>query len=274
MTPPPRRGVSEDSPRSDGHGTWRRRLPASGRRAASETIGFVFVFAIIVAMISTVYAVGFEGLQDIRDAEQVNNAQRAIEVLRDNVEDIAVRGAPRRATEIKLANAEIRSGTVATFEIEVQGHSTLSYEVQPIVYDDDARGQIVYSNGAIFRQGDGGSAMTHSPHFVIGSNRVVLPIVQTWVEGVEPPGASASLSGSSTVLVTTDSENRGVPIHNTSDEGKDVTITITSSRADAWDQYLSDQGMSCSISGDQVTCTLNDVEKAYVIRTLIGWDVV
>ena len=76
-------------------------------RSQSDVLGFVFVFAIVVSTIGLVFATGFTGLQDARDFERVNNAERAFEVLRDNVGDMIYRGAPSRVTEIKLASASL-----------------------------------------------------------------------------------------------------------------------------------------------------------------------
>lgn len=74
-------------------------------RGVSDTLGFVFVFAIILSTVAVVTTIGMAGLQDTRDVERVNNAERAFDILGDNMEDIADRGAPSRATEVKVEEA-------------------------------------------------------------------------------------------------------------------------------------------------------------------------
>ena len=91
-------------------------------RGASETIGFVLVFSLIVLTVGVVLTVGYTGLQDARDAERVNNAERAFDVLADNIEDITDRGAPSRGTEIRLAEAAIGPG--APTHINISGFNT------------------------------------------------------------------------------------------------------------------------------------------------------
>ncbi|MFC7136780.1 hypothetical protein ACFQRB_10335 [Halobaculum litoreum] len=79
-------------------------------RAQSDAIGFVLVFSLIVLTVGTVYAAGYPALQDLRSDEQLENMERAFEVLDDNVDDMAREGAPSRATEIKL-NGECSRST-------------------------------------------------------------------------------------------------------------------------------------------------------------------
>ncbi|MDZ7702032.1 MAG: hypothetical protein U5J98_08165 [Halobacteriales archaeon] len=76
-------------------------------RAQTETLGFVLVFALITASIGLVYATGFTGLDNAREFEQTNNAERAFEVFADNIEDIVEWNAPSRSTEIRLADATL-----------------------------------------------------------------------------------------------------------------------------------------------------------------------
>jgi hypothetical protein len=91
------------------------------RRAVSETLGFVFAFALIVTTTGIVFTVGQGGLQNAQDQERLNNAERAMDVLAQNMNDLNRRSAPSRATEIRLSEASIAYGDPVTFTSRSRG---------------------------------------------------------------------------------------------------------------------------------------------------------
>ncbi|MDY6818873.1 MAG: hypothetical protein SVG88_09440, partial [Halobacteriales archaeon] len=164
-------------------------------RGVSETLGFVFIFALIVSSVGIVYTVGVSGLEDVRAAERVTNAERAFDVLGHNFEDMIHRGAPSRATEIKLADAQlyVDDPIVVNVSAHVEGDPNTNFstevEVEPIIYQaDDSK--IVYTNGAVIRQDGDASVMSREPDLLIEPNRSTLPIVQTRSDESENIGGS------------------------------------------------------------------------------------
>lgn len=243
------------------------------RRGVSESLGFILVFGIIVSMTSLVYVTGFADLQDTRDFEQANNAERAFNVLKANVEDVNQRGAPSRGTEVKLTDSKLYTADPVSINVTVHesgdplNNATFSPNVSPIVYEGDD-GVIVYSNGAIFRKSSGGVAMVEQPAFVVSDDRVVMSLVQTY-----PEGGMQSMSGSKTVLVRTLNDHSD-GISDVLDEPDadeyNVTVTIVTPRADAWARYFEDEGFDdCNVTGDTVVCWKDGVEHVQVTRTRI-----
>ncbi|USZ68804.1 hypothetical protein NGM10_03485 [Halorussus salilacus] len=221
-------------------------------RAVSETLGFVFAFALVTASVGAVYTTGIGGLQDAREDEQVTNAVRAMDVLADNVRDVTTADAPSRATELKLSGATLRYGDPV--EIEVQANTTdpdddrnATYRTttRPLVYDAPA-GEVVYANGATFRVDDGRAAMRSEPGFVVGEgeeNTSVVPLVLTY-----PRGDSGGVGGSGTVLVV--AHRQSVELDGRFDTPAEsgetdarINVTVDSPRADAWGRYFEAQGM-------------------------------
>ena len=76
-------------------------------RGVSEIVGFILVFSLVLGTITLVYASGLSGLDDTRDAERITNAERAFDVLANNFQQMGRGEAPNRATEIKLAEAQL-----------------------------------------------------------------------------------------------------------------------------------------------------------------------
>lgn len=242
-------------------------------RGVSESLGFIFVFGIIVVTVGTVYATGFNGLDEAREFERANNAERAFDVLKANVEDISKRGAPSRATEVKLADANLRTGPPATVTVNVTDSSNpsdsseLVVDVVPMIYETDSGQQIIYANGGLFRRSGSGVVMKQQPAFVLSEERVVLPIVHSRTRG-----GNLSVEGSTTVLIRADHRTSNVNVAR-SESTYDVTVNVTSSRAGAWGRYFQQEGLSCPVQTDtDVSCELSNVDRVHVSTTRIVWD--
>lgn len=247
-------------------------------RAVSDSLGFILVFAIIISTVGAVYIGGFQSLDDARQYERMNNAERAFEVFADNVEDITQRGAPSRATEIKLAEASMQSGPSREIRINVSpsgqpGGRNNSWGYEPLVYESqtDRSNEMAYELGANFRSSTGGTTMSERPAWVIGEDRVIIPVVRTDHDG------EGSITGSETILVRTQAAgSRDVWTANKTGS-TDVTINISTPRADAWRAYMKSQSpeVTCppSENGDgQAYCTIEDVETVYVTVVRIRYE--
>lgn len=221
-------------------------------RAQSETLGFVLVFALIVASIGIVFTVGFSGLQDVRDTERVNNAERAFEVMADNLEDITQRGAPSRATEIKLADARLSVEGPTEVSVNVpDGGFNATYRVRPIVYDADTGESIVYEQGAVLRTSAGGGVVLHESVLLMNESRTVIPVVQTRLSG------NGGVSGSGTVLVRADHVETALEYDNSS--SNTVWLNVTSPRAEEWRSHLDEKpDVTCEPrSGNTTSCSVS-----------------
>lgn len=236
-------------------------------RAVSDVIGFVLVFSLITMTVGAVYATGFSGLEDARDAERVNNAERAFDVLAHNVEDSDRSGAPGRSTEIKLADASIDFGDRTNVSVTVDGTTTYE-QFSPIVYEADGT-RIVYENGAVIREESDGAVMRREPSMAFrerdGERSTVLSIVNLNRRG------GGQVAGSTTVLVRTRLQSGPgarttlLSTPRTFDSGKTVTLNVTTTekRAVVWERYVEDNANwasdPCSqkdvATGTAVVCT-------------------
>lgn len=289
--------MSDWRPRASG---WR---PSASERGVSDVVGFVLIFALITSTVAIVYAFGFTGLEDAREEERVSNAERVFDILADNVDDLYHRGAPSRATEIKLADASLGYGSATSLTVEVtNAPSTPVYSttLDPVVYEPtDSRVRLVYENGAVFRErrGEGGVAIERpgSVFRTDGTTRTaVIPFVQTRQTG------SPGVGGSSTVRIRTESAGSEVlgalstPSNATADpdgddsdeadpdpdgDGSDeyavrYTVETSPTRAPVWERRLEERipdswrSDACSVSGGTVTCTVA-VERLYVTAARI-----
>ena len=258
-------------------------------RAVSDVVGFVLVVSLIISTVGVVYVFGIGGLQDTRDAERVNNAERAFDVLSNNMADLSQRNAPSRATEIKLSEADLGFGQPTVVNVSVTNGSTTNFtrkEVVPIVYSPPGSpSSLRYSNGAVIRTDRTGATMLSRPdtQFVTqaGDRVVLVPIIET-----RAGQDTGRIGGSTTALIRATTVTSGVLLSKVdadpSQPALDVTIDVTSgdeTAAIAWERYLESEipaawdtdgdGDVCSRTAGEVSCTLT-VDATYVSRTGIS----
>ena len=245
-------------------------------RGVSEVVGFVLIFSLITLSVGAVYAVGFTGLQDARDAEQLNNVERAFDVLDDNMADIVENDAPNRATEFRLYEADMTVGEPTRITVNIDG-SPDSYSVAayPLVYQ--AQGSPTsfrYVGGAVIREDRNGAIFLNEPSFLLresgGTRTAVIPLIETRSQG------SQAVGGTGTVLIRA---NRVLAETLTARTGSntdiELTVESTPTRAPLWAAYLNNKigdayGIQpCTASGDTVTCDAFTVQRLYVTATRI-----
>jgi hypothetical protein len=232
-------------------------------RAANEVIGFVLVFSLITATVGVVSVVGFDGLEQSRDAERVDNAERAFDVLADNVADIYYEDAPTRATEIKLSDAELllaSNPSPTELNVNVNGTQVPLVSPRPLIYrsETDSDSRVVYEAGAVFRVDGDSAVMLREPPMVLREGQSIVTLVTTQGD----PGQA--VGGTTTALVRAE-ELESETLYPSGGAGAsvsdNVTISVqtTDARAPAWERYLeSEVGWrddACGLQGtNRVNC--------------------
>jgi len=242
-------------------------------RGLSEVLGFALVFALVVSTVILVAIIGFGSLEETRDAEELNNAERAFDVLADNMADIYEEGAPSRATEISLQSAQLQVGDPIMMNVtainESGGSEVNQFPIDPIVFKSgDSR--VIYAGGATFRTQGGNGLMIGEPPLVNASDNLLLPIVQN-----RHRGAITSTSGQTVRVRAVSRQRRPVPGFNEDPtDHQKIILNVTSPRADLWETYLAEQQqLSCDRPReDNVRCTVDDPESVFLTRTLIIYE--
>jgi hypothetical protein len=240
-----------------------------GDRAVSDVIGYVLVFSLVSLTVAVVSVAGVSALEDARNNEQINNAERAFDVLADNMADIHNEGVPSRATEMSLAEAALSTQTTAT--INVSGWSgtgtnfTVVRESDVVVWE--AQGgpptRIVYAFGTVLRsQRDGGTVQRAGP-FEFDTGRTILPIVHTRTRDTQRfSGGIARVRGAEGV---TDIGYRG-----DATALSNLWVNVTTEHATTWSGYLDDRdGTTCTVRSapgdhERVTCELAGRTELFV----------
>lgn len=230
-------------------------------------LGYTIIFGLVIMSIGFVLFLGFDSLEDMRDAEQATNAERAFDVFADNMADIYQENSPSRATEIDLGDGQILFPNRITINVSVRDGGTLEtheYRVQPIEFRVTSDSSLVYEGGGVFRDTTDGGLVLQQPPLVASDSRVHVPIVQTTTD------AGQSIGGT-TVLVRGKSTDRSVLVADTTDTYDAVYVNVTSPRYGFWEEYLAGStGLSdCETDddGEWVECRDDDLDDAIVFVT-------
>lgn len=248
----------------------------SDERAVSETVSFVLVFSLVIATVGIVTVAGFDQLEDRRGEERIRNAERAFDVFAANMEDISQRGAPSRATEIKLADAELLYGDAVTMTVSVNvslaGRANDSLTTtRPITYSSGST-SLSFTAGSVLRSDREGSRMLIEPGNVISREATVLqtsdlrPVADT----------TTSVGGDTVVLIRAKRTSQVVTLVRRTPV--EVNVTITSPRSAAWARHFEAEvaaagnaarGDVCqSVGPDTVSCHFV-TRELYVFETRI-----
>jgi hypothetical protein len=250
---------------------------AGDGRAISDSVGYLLVFSIIITTTGMVYVGGYQGLTEVRDFRQMENSQRAFEVMATNMEDITLRDAPRRTTELKLSGNTLTFADdvrvqVAIFPTGEPGEKRIVENVtlEPLVLRAGPEAAVTYSSGAIFRRSPGGVAMVSEPSMILRQDRLVVPVVET-----QPVGTS-QVEGSASTTVGVRAELVARESLVTNSTGTTIWLNISTPRADAWRQYVRQHTESswrdCPAGENNATrvrCKLRGLDHVFVSRIAV-----
>lgn len=241
---------------------------AGNERAVSEVLGFVFVFALVMSMVALVSVAGFDMLTETRNAEQVNNAERAFDILAENVAQMHQEGAPSRATEISLTNAQLYVGDPVWINVSADPTDARTnpaarseHEIDPIVYEGEEGSRLVYAAGGVYRMPEEGSYAVRESPFLLSEDGASVSVIRT--NASEQP-----VIGGSTILVRTQRTDRSVEFGDTTGTYNDVWINVTTTdrRRGLWEDVLDSSITTCQTpASDTVACELTTMpDQLYV----------
>ncbi|MFT4882055.1 MAG: hypothetical protein ACI9HI_002075, partial [Salinirussus sp.] len=225
----------------------RNRSPVSDDRGVSEVVGYVLIISLVITTVGVVSVSGVSVLQDAREAEQVENAKRAFDLLADNVEDIYREGAPSRSTEVQLGSAQLVAERTTTINVSWTNSTGFRQfqplEIRSVTYEGGGNDRLIYDAGAVFRlsRPDGEGAVLREPPLVVTPARTVIATPQTVGRG------TSAISGS-TALIRTEILSSSVLARGT--QYANITMNVTSPHWRAWRKALDErQNIDCG-SGD------------------------
>ena len=233
-------------------------------RAVSEVVGYILVFSLVLGTITLVYAAGLSGLNDTRDAERITNAERAFDVLANNFQQMGRGEAPNRATEMKLAEAQLSTSDRRDVNISADGVDPAVARPVTIRYNPGSDTSIVYENGAVIRVDNGNAVMLEEPDFLFDDGNVV-------VRYIEPRGSGQSIGGTSTtVLVRAERTSSKVLVNRGGSTNVTIAMRTHPDRVNAWEDYYTESIKAAT--GTTPTCNRSTVNSQTVKLTCFDFN--
>lgn len=235
-------------------------------RAVSEVLGYVLVISLVTVLITVVMTMGIGGLESSQQSEQINNMERGFDVLSHNIEEMANREAPSRATELRIADGSIYYGDPVTINVTVDGELIENQTIvtEPLIYDSNRGTQIVYEGGAVIRTDGDRSTMLSEPQFILNESSIVIAGTRTRPFG----GSNLAIDNPGTALIR--GEYLGVEIGQTYVTSETLNVTVESERIDAWEEYFEEQNLvqEMSLEGDRLEVKIEAEETSVrVVQT-------
>ena len=220
----------------------------SDDRAVSEVVAFVLIFGMILVSVGLLYTVGFQAMHDYQENEQLKNAERAMDALSDNFNDVLrYSGVDQRYGEISMREGTVTtSGDGTTVYVEIGDGDLSDYDGFSNFTDDNDRinlgefryhdggESVAYEGGGLVRADDTGSAVLKQPRISCNEGTAIISLVSI-------TGGDHSIQSSEGLGVTMDVQDR----HSTVVQNPgNVTITHShdSSYDRAWNSALDSNG--------------------------------
>lgn len=229
-----------------------------GRRAVSDTIGFVMILSLILVTIGMVYVAGIDSVGTMRSGEQLQNAERTFETIERNFDDIERRQAPSRAAEINLNGGTVLVDESSSIRINVTGASFDRTVDTGIFSYRLGTHRIDYENGAVVRSTDGTSVVLTDAKLECGKDVAIISVVTL-------AGTGGSVTGTNVVTVYNRRVATGLayPTNRSGFTPEGVEVEVTSSNADGWNAYLENEPGWSDPDGDG-TFSCSRVDEVFV----------
>ncbi|ELY87606.1 hypothetical protein C483_16943 [Natrialba hulunbeirensis JCM 10989] len=238
-------------------------------RGVSEVIAFVLVFGIILSSVALLSMTGFQAMENYQENEQLQNAERAMDALAENYNDVLQYSAiEERYAELSLREGTVSTGssgtglnitvgdTVVKEDLDIGEENTDYINLGEFAYTTGSD-TIAYDGGAVVRESEYGSAVVRQPHLKCSDDRAIISLVTVDAD-------ERSIQSSDGLGFTMAVENRTSKLYPAS--GDDVEIQVDSPTAEtAWEDHILERGNwdKGECSADEVLVTVVEVSIDY-----------
>lgn len=219
-------------------------------RAASELIGYVIVFSVIISTVVFVSLSAAPIVNDTQSRESARAMEKSFLKIDDSLTTVQ-EGASNQITKVQVPAGQLRQLNATKIEFNQNG-KTMTIETRPMQYTT-TNGRTVVYNGRFIASSPNGDAdpNTHIRHMPPETHMDRNPIVMI-PNVTDSTGASAySSSRASDVVFEINQTNRDTQANSEvfiQDDGNVVDVTVTTEIPSAWEAYL-DQHQAFTVTG-------------------------
>ncbi len=133
--------------------------------AVAETIGFIYIFAIVILSMSMIYVIGYPALQSSMDASIFESTEQSFIVLQSDMKMVAFDQVPVKNLKIQLQGATLSVTENSNITIEYSdeySNKSLPYTIGEIEFQKDDK-ILIYENGGVWKIYPDGSIIVSNP---------------------------------------------------------------------------------------------------------------
>ncbi|WP_324662752.1 DUF7289 family protein [Haloarcula sediminis] len=233
-------------------------------RAQSGPLGFLLVFALVIAATTLIVALGAGAIDGTQETLDTERTEKTMTQLDSQAALVALGNSQRQRVDLSTGQdntytAEAGAGRMRlSYRNQTNGNETevFSTEMGRIVYETDDGTTVAYQGGGVWRSdGDGNSVMVSPPEFHYRDATLTLPLVTVGSSGTI--GDRAVISDANTTRYFPNPDRNGNytnPLENAR-----VEVAVTSEYYRAWGRYFetrTDGEVEYDHPNDRVTLAL------------------
>ncbi|VVB84604.1 Uncharacterised protein [uncultured archaeon] len=232
--------------------------------AVIETMGFIYIFAIVILSMSMIYVAGYPMLRSSMDESIFESTEQSFILLQSDMKMVAFDQVPLKSLQIQLQDAALLATENSNLTIEY-GDESLYLVTGEIEYQKNEK-SLTYEDGGIWKRYTEGSIKVSSPRFYTstmnGTNITTIGVVQVQGDSV--------ISGNG--IVTLNMKYNETIINKTSGP-VNVTLRINSTYAPEWKSYLESIGFTTADSTGSYLAAWQNNTMLVVGRHLVDVDI-
>ncbi|MCZ7355709.1 MAG: hypothetical protein O8C66_02980 [Candidatus Methanoperedens sp.] len=232
--------------------------------AVVETIGFVYIFAIVILSMSLIYVAGYPMLQSSMDSSIFESTEQSFILLQSDIKMVAFDHIPVKNLQIQLQGAALLATENSNITIEY-ADETLHLVSGEIEYQRNDK-FLTYENGGVWKRYPDGSVIVSSPRIYTssmnGTNITTIGVVLIQGDSV--------VSGNGIVTLNL---RYNESIINKTSSLVNVTLKINSTYASEWRSYLENIGFTTTNSTDSSLIASRNNTMLVVGRHLVDVDI-
>jgi len=215
--------------------------------AAAETIGFLYIFAIVMLSMSIIYVMGYPMLQSSMDESIFESTEQSFIVLQSDMKMVAFDQVPVKSLRIQLQSSSL--------SVTNNSNITIDYENGPQIFGSGEiefqknDNVLTYENGAVFKQYPTGSIMVSNPRIYTDTINNITTI------GIVSVNGNGSVGGAG---IATLNIGHGTSISPLIKNNVNVTLRINSTYASEWETYLQSIGFNTTLNGSSLVALRNN----------------
>jgi hypothetical protein len=239
--------------------------------AVSETIGYILIFTIVLTCIGIILLYGSGVLDNAKDQNNFKSMEHGLSLVQSDMKQVAMDSAPVKTTKIHMNGGTIFvNSTTGKLTIAYPGYSYENTTGSLSFMASGVYNSLSIENGGLWEQytDDTAGTVVSTPRIygVDDTDTIVINVIRIF------PKNSLASSGTGTLNVVT-KFNKTLVYDYPSNGGTDIlTLTYDTKYPTAWKDFFLNQSddmvsfsPSATISGNQVTLTLNDVKEVIIV---------